>query len=178
MSELVTAARPYARAVFELASADKRLPEWSDALELIAGIAMHAEMIPVLDNPALTRQQKSDVIIAVAGDQLDQQAQNLLKVMAENDRLMLLPEVAALYEKMRADAEGSVEAELISAYEVTPEQQQSIADSLKKRLGRDVRLDVQIDKDLLGGVIVKAGDLVIDGSIKGRLEQLTSALSR
>ena len=178
MSELVTAARPYARAVFELASADKRLAEWSDALELIVDICTHAEMIPVLDNPALTRQQKAEVMISVAGDKIDQQAQNLLRVMAENDRLILLPEVAALYEQMRADAEGSVEAELISAYEVTAEQQKSIADSLKKRLGRDVRLDVKIDKDLLGGVIVRAGDLVIDGSIKGRLEQLTSVLSR
>lgn len=178
MSELVTAARPYARAVFEMASADKRLAEWSDALELIVGISTHADMIPVLDNPALTRQQKSDVMIAIAGDKLDQQAQNLLRVMAENGRLVLLPEVSVLYEQMRAEAEGSVEAELISAYEVTPEQQKSIADSLKKRLGRDVRLDVQIDKDLLGGVIVRAGDLVIDGSIKGRLEQLTTVLSR
>ena len=178
MSELITAARPYARAVFELAQSDKTLAKWSDALASINSIVGLPDMHQALENPGLTKQQKAELLIEAAGDALDKSGQNLVKTMAENDRLVLLPEVAALFEQMRAEDEGSVEAEIISAYEVTEAQQKSIAKSLKKRLGRDVKLKVEIDRDLLGGIIVKAGDLVIDGSVRGRLEQLTSKLAR
>ena len=178
MSELITAARPYARAVFELAQSDKSLQKWSDALAAVTSIASMPDMSRALENPGLTKQQKAGLLIEATGDALDKQAQNLIKTMAENDRLVLLPELIALFEQMRSEAEGSIEAEVISAYEVTEAQQQTIAKSLKKRLGREVKIKVEIDQDLLGGVIVKAGDLVIDGSVRGRLEKLTSALAR
>lgn len=178
MSELITAARPYARAVFEMAQSEKTLAKWSEALAQITSICEISDMQMALENPGLTKQQKAELLIEAAGDTLDQPAQNLLRTMAENDRLVLLAEVTTLFEQMRAEAEGSIEAELISAYEVSEAQQKTIAESLKKRLGRDVKLDMKIDKDLLGGVIIKAGDLVIDGSIRGRLEQLTNTLSR
>lgn len=178
MSEFITVARPYARAIFELAAAEKTLPKWSDTLALVSELVAVPDMRQALENPALTKQQKADLLIEAAGDALDEQAKNLLRTMAENSRLLLLPEVAALYEQMRSEAEGTIEAEVVSAHALSPEQQEKIVDSLKRRLGRDVRLRIEIDEDLLGGAIVKAGDLVIDGSVRGRLEQLASTLTR
>jgi F-type H+-transporting ATPase subunit delta len=178
MSDLITIARPYARAVFETAAEAKSRSAWSKALELLTALVSHTDVRAALDNPALTKTQKADLLIETVKDSLSPEAQNLLRVMADNGRLALIPEVTALYEQMCAADEGSIEAELTSAFEISDEQQKTIAASLKKRLGRDVRLNVRIDPELLGGVIVRAGDLVIDGSIRGRLEKLTGALAR
>jgi F-type H+-transporting ATPase subunit delta len=178
MSEITTAARPYARAAFEVAKEKGTLQVWSDQLAFMAAVANDPQMRAVLDSPALTRSQRADLMISVCGDHIDDQAKNLVKLLAENGRLAVLPEIAALYEVMRAEAEGSVDAEVISAQDVSDAQLAKIAEALKGRLGREVKLTTRIDDSLIGGAIVRAGDLVIDGSIRGRLAKLAAALSR
>jgi len=178
MSELITASRPYARAIFELAEANKDEDKWSQQLTFMAAVAVDTSMIEALDNPKLSKQQTAELFIKVCDPHLDKQGINLTKLLAENDRLVLLPEITTLYEKLRSEAEGSIDAEVISAFEVSDEQQKAIVKSLKKRLGRDVKLTTRIDTSLMGGAIIRAGDLVIDGSLQGRLTKIGTTLSR
>ena len=178
MSELITAARPYARAVFELGQADSELDKWTEQLSFMATIMADPEMSQVLDNPKLTKAEQAGMFVHVCGDKIGVKATNLVKLLADNDKLSLLPEIAALYEQFKTDHEGLVEAEVVSALEISADQEQAIASSLKKRLGRDVHITTRIDKSLMGGAIIRAGDLVIDGSLKGRLAKVTTALSR
>lgn len=178
MSELVTAARPYARAVFELAQSENTIDKWSENLGFMTVIVSDSDMTALLDNPKLSKQETGDLLASVCGDDIDGHATNLIKLLAENDRLTLIPEISALFEHFRASGAGMIEAEVVSAQEISDEQQAKIADSLKKRLGQEVKLTTRIDESLLGGAIIRAGDLVIDGSLKGRLAKITTAMSR
>ena len=176
MAEKTTVARPYAQAVFALAQEQSDLKGWSDTLQLLAQIVSDAEMAAMLDNPKVTVEQTTDVITAVCGDNINESGKNLVKVLAENDRLELLPEISTLYEVERASVEGTVNAVVTSATELNDAQKQKIADALKSRLGRDVSLECDIDESLLGGAIIRAGDVVIDGSVIGKLNKLTNQL--
>ncbi len=178
MADITTAARPYARAVFELAKEQKRFDQWSDMLTFMAAVAHDPTMRALLESPKLSRDQASEVFISVCQEHIDEQGQNVIKLMAENRRLALFPEVAAIYEHMRADAEGKIEAVVTSAEALTEDQTNAIVVSLKKRLGREVSLSARTDPSLLGGAVIRAGDLVIDGSIRGKLEKLATVLSR
>jgi len=178
MSELITVSRPYARAVFELATSNKDEEKWSEQLDFMAAVASDEVMIDELDNPRLSKQQAAELFVQVCDQHLNEQGINLTKLLAENGRLVLLPEIATLYEELRSEAEGSISAEVISAFEVTDEQLKGIAESLKKRLGCDVKLTTRIDESLMGGAIIRAGDLVIDGTLQGRLRKINSTLSR
>ena len=177
MSELTTTARPYARAVFELASESKTLAEWSTALAFMGAVSANDDVRAVLDNPKLTRQDTADVFVQLCDEKLDDKAVNLVKQLAENSRLSILPEIASLYEALKDEAEGAIEAHVTSAKKLTKKEQEAIAKALKKRLGRRVKITTKIDKSILGGAIIRAGDLVIDGSIQGRLRSMTQALS-
>ena len=177
MSELTTAARPYARAAFDLASQQGALDKWSDMLGVCAAVAHDSAMHTALDNPSLNKQQSAQLFNQVCGENIDQQGQNFIRLLSENDRLELLPEIAALFQHYRAQSEGTVDAELISALEVSEDQVSKIAASLAKRLGKKVSLSTRIDSSLIGGAIIKAGDMVIDGSVRGRLEKLSSTLA-
>jgi F-type H+-transporting ATPase subunit delta len=117
------------------------------------------------------------VFLDVCGEHIDDQARNLVRVLAENRRLDVLPAIAALYERLRAEAEGAVEAELISAVPVKDAHRDKIAQALGRRLGREVKLTCTEDKSLLGGAVLRAGDLVIDGSVKGKLARLAGTMS-
>jgi F-type H+-transporting ATPase subunit delta len=178
MSELITVARPYARAGFELAREDDRFQPWSDMLAYMGAVARDPTLHAVLDSPRLSTDQVADLFISVCGEQIDEQGASLVRLMAENRRLAALPEVAALFEQYRASAEGKVEVELISAQELDPKHRDAIIAALKQRLGRDIDLSTRTDPSLLGGAIIRAGDLVIDGSIRGRLNRLAVTLSR
>lgn len=178
MSELSTAARPYAKAVFELATEEGSLQQWSEALSNLELIISDEGLEKVIDNPKITREQLADLVNGVAGDALDDKAQNLVKLLAENDRLTVVPELRAIFERLASESEGSVDATVVSAMELDDAQQAKLAASLAKKLGKEVKLHCSVDESLMGGVIVKAGDLVIDGSLKGRLEKMTSQLSR
>ena len=176
MSELTTAARPYARAAFDIANSRGEQQKWSDMLAYMSAVAHDTTMIAVLDSPRLSQNQSAEMFISVCEEQIDQRGKNFIKLLAENDRIKLLPEITALYEHYRAEAEGTIDAEVISAQEVSESQLSKIAASLKTRLGKEVRLTSTIDTSLIGGAIIRAGDLVIDGSVSGRLEKLSTTL--
>lgn len=177
MSELTTAARPYARAAFQVAANNDAVDQWSDMLHFCAAVAHNTTMKAILDSPRLSWQQAADLFQQVCAEQLDQRGNNFIKLLAEKGRLTLLPEIAALYQHYRAQDQGTVDAELISAQEVGAEQVNAIANSLSKRLGKKVSLSSRIDPALIGGAIIRAGDIVIDGSLRGRLEKLSTALA-
>ena len=176
MSELTTAARPYARAAFDVASANGEQQQWTQMLVLMAQTAHDPGMRALLDSPRLS-QQSADLFISVCEAHISLQGKNFIKLLAENNRLPLLPEIAALYEHYRAEAEGSIDAEVIAARDVSADRLQKIAAALKQRLGKEVRATSRIDASLIGGAIVRAGDLVIDGSVRGRLDKLSAALT-
>jgi F-type H+-transporting ATPase subunit delta len=178
MSELTTAARPYANAVYQIASQAAKLAQWSSALSLMAAVVVDATMTAKLSSPQLGKTQKGELLLAVVGDRLDAEQKNMVLLMAENNRLTLFPTVAELYEEYRAEAEGQIDAVVTSAFPLTDEQSASIATALKNKTGRDVTITATTDASLIGGVIIKAGDIIIDGSMKTRLAALASTLSR
>lgn len=177
MSDLITAARPYARAVFELAQSESAHASWSDALALMSVLVAHDDVRTMLDSPRLGADKKAQLLIDVCEGKLKATQQNLLRTLAENGRFALLPDIAALYEMMRAEAESKVEATVKSAHPLSAEQQQGIIAALKKKLGREVTLVTETDTTLIGGVVIRAGDLVIDGSAQAKLATLSQALS-
>jgi len=178
MAEYTTSARPYARAVYVQATETASVASWGDALSLMAAVASDASMQEILDKPQLSKEQKGELMLKVLSDKLNQQQQNLVRLMAENGRLRALPEVAHQFEIYRAEAEGKVEAEVISAFALTSEQERAITEMLKSKLGRDVSITTSTDESLIGGVVIKAGDTIIDGSMKSQLESLAITLGR
>ena len=177
MSEFTTAARPYAKAAFEAAQAESKQAEWSDALQFIDAVVCNDDFVAVIDNPSMGAEAKGDILVDICGDKLSETQKNFIKVMAENSRLMLMPEIVVLYEALRATAENTVEATAIAAYALSDAQVQSMTDALKKKLGCDVTLTTEVDSSLIGGVIIRAGDLVIDGSTQAKIGSLTQAVS-
>jgi F-type H+-transporting ATPase subunit delta len=177
MAENITIARPYAQAIFSTAQEQGDLSGWSDMVQFAAAVVSDPEMAALIDSPRFDKGQVAEIIIDVCGKKLNDAGRNMIRVLADNDRLEVLPEVAELYEAQRAAVEGTVVAEVISATELNKSQQKSIAEALKKRLGRDVTLECKTDESLLGGAIIRAGDVVIDGSVVGKLEKLASALA-
>lgn len=178
MSDISTLARPYARAVFETARAKASQPTWSEALALMSIVASDPTMKEVLDNPKMTKAQKGEVFAGVCEGKIDDAAKNLIALLAENSRLSICPSIAEQYELLRSADEGVVEAEVISAMPLDSDQESVLKESLKKKLGSDVTLTTKVDESLIGGVIVKAGDMVIDGSIRSQIASLTNALNR
>jgi F-type H+-transporting ATPase subunit delta len=176
MAEKSTVARPYALAAFELAREKSELAKWSEMLQFAALVASDETMQQYIGNPHVTRDTLSKLFINVCSDQLTDMGKNFIKVLIDNHRLDVLPEIAMLYEQHRAEAERTIDAEVISAFPLSESQQAMLADKLKQRLGRDVNLIARVDANLVGGAIVRAGDLVIDGSINGQIDKLAHAL--
>jgi F-type H+-transporting ATPase subunit delta len=177
MSDTTTQARPYARAVFKLAQEQGDLKGWSGRLGLMALVAADPTMLALVQSPRVNAAQLAELFAGICGKELGGEGQNLVRLLADNDRLAALPEIAALYEIDRAEAEGTVEAELVSAQPVDEAQQNKIRDALKARLNREVSLTSRIDPELLGGAVIRAGDMVIDGSVRGRLNKLAGILN-
>ena len=177
MAELSTLARPYARAAFEYAADANDLSQWSEQLATAAAVAATDKMASVLASPSLTTGQQAEQFLTVCGDALNDKAQNFVKALAENKRIALLPEIAALFDQFKANREKSVDVEVSSAFELDDAIQQKLAAGLKKNLERDVNLQTVIDKDLLAGVVIRAADVVIDGSVRGRLNKLAEAMN-
>ena len=176
MAELTTLARPYAKAAFEYAQAQQQLANWSAMLGLAAAVAQDATMQQVLKAPRLTSTEKATTFVEVCGDKFDAQARNFLNIVSENNRMELLPEIAGLFELYKAEQEKSVDVDVTSAFALSDEQQDKLAKVLSARLGREVRLHAAEDASLIGGVVIRAGDLVIDGSVRGKLAKLAEAL--
>ncbi len=177
MAEISTVARPYAQAVFKLAQEAGDYARWTDALTAASTIARDPTMLALIQSPRAESKQLAELFIGVAGDHFDPQAQNFIRLLAENHRLALLPVITELYEVMRAEAEGVLDAEIVSALPIATDQQDRIAAALKARLGREISLTATTDPELLGGAVIRAGDMVIDGSVRGRLHKLAGALT-
>jgi F-type H+-transporting ATPase subunit delta len=174
--DITTIARPYAAAVFERAQETGQVAGWSDALGLLATIGADPDMARQIGNPNVPRETVRDIVLQVAGDTLPPEAANLVRLLARNDRLALLPELAVLFEAMRTAQQGLRAVQVRSAFALTKAEQQVLADALSARLGGSVELTVEQDKTLIGGVEIRVGDLVIDGSIRGKLEKLATEL--
>lgn len=174
MSQALTLARPYARAAFNAARDEGRVAAWSQALGFAAQAAADPRAQAVLKNPQLTAQQAAQLLVLDANDAT---FSRFVSMLAENRRLVLLPEIAGLFEQLRADAERVIKARVRSATLLGDADLQSIRDGLRRRFGRDVELQAELDPSLIGGAIIDAGDVVIDGSIRGKLERLQSALA-
>jgi F-type H+-transporting ATPase subunit delta len=169
MADQSTIARPYAKALFDVANADQKLGSWSDALNAAAAVLGDANAKRVLGNPALDQGKRADLLDTA-------QVKALLALLAENDRLAVLPEIAAQFDALKAEAENKVKAKLVSATAVDAAVAARVKQALEKRLGREVELTLEVDPSLIGGAIVRAEDMVIDGSVRTRLEQLARAM--
>ncbi|AOR63149.1 F0F1 ATP synthase subunit delta [Pectobacterium wasabiae] len=175
MSEFVTVARPYAKAAFDFAVENQALDRWQNMLAFSAEVARNEQIAELLSG-AVAPIELSKTFIAVCGDQLDEAGQNLIKVMAENGRLPVLTEVLEQFIQLRAALESTVDVDVISANTLNEQQLSKIAVAMEKRLSRKVKLNCKIDKSVMAGVVIRAGDMVIDGSIRGRLERLADVL--
>ena len=177
MAERQTLARPYAEAVFKLAQEQDRLKPWSDALGFIAAVLADDGMRAVLDRPEIENNRLVALMKDICGEHLDEQAENLLWVLLENNRLSLFAEIVSLFELLKADAEHTVEVEVLSAFALDANQEKAITVAMKKKLGCAVTLQLKEDASLMGGIVIRAGDLVIDGSVKGYLGELATHLT-
>jgi F-type H+-transporting ATPase subunit delta len=176
VAERATIARPYAKAAFEYARDAKALAEWSRGLKAAAEIVADPRVAALTKSPQWSAADVVSLITDVAGDKLDPAMQNFVRVLAENHRLLLLPEIAAHYEALRSAVENTVDVEVISAVPLDAAQADKLERALSTRLKRRVRMQNSVDAELLGGAVVRAGDLVIDGSLKGRLQRLATEL--
>lgn len=175
MSEYITVARPYAKAAFDFAVEQQNLDGWQQMLAFAAEVSRDKNIIDLLSSAAAA-DTLADMFITVCGDQLDKYGQNLIRVMAENKRLVALPDVLALFIQYRAEKESTIDVDVTSANELSQEQLAKMTAALEKRLSRKVILNCKIDKSVMAGVIIRAGDMVIDGSIRGRLQRLADTL--
>ncbi|MBQ4789585.1 F0F1 ATP synthase subunit delta [Pectobacterium versatile] len=175
MSEFVTVARPYAKAAFDFAVENQALDRWQNMLAFSAEVARNEQIAELLSG-AVAPIELAKTFIAVCGDQLDEVGQNLIRVMAENGRLPVLTEVLEQFIQLRAALESTVDVDVISANTLNEQQLSKIAAAMEKRLSRKVKLNCKIDKSVMAGVVIRAGDMVIDGSIRGRLERLADVL--
>ena len=177
MSEALTTARPYAQAAFEEAQKLSDLKGWSEVLLALAGAVTYPEIHNLVSSPRIVKVQLAGLLGDVVGGKLKPQQSNFIKLLAENQRLLLLPEIASIFEVFKSEAEKSVDVEVDSAFELSAAQQDKIVSSLKKRMGREIKLTCNINKELLGGVVIRAGDKVIDGSARTRLSEMATALA-
>jgi F-type H+-transporting ATPase subunit delta len=177
MAERVTIARPYAKAMFAMARDAKRLPQWSQGLGVAAAVSADERVKPLFGNPHVSPEQLVELMASVGGEALDGDMRTMFMVLAANHRLSFLPEIAGLYEKMRSDYERVLDVTLTSAVELSAEQRERFAAALRKRFERDVRLHTEVDSSLLGGAMLRADDLMIDGSVQGGLAQLATQVA-
>ncbi|HEX4243036.1 MAG TPA: F0F1 ATP synthase subunit delta [Steroidobacteraceae bacterium] len=177
MAERATIARPYSKAAFGAASDARDLAGWSEGLKRLAAIVADERVAALIGNPEVTRTDVAALVTDVGGASFGDGLRNFVAVLADNHRLALLPEIAAQYEELRAEAENSIDVEVTSAMPLDAVQTEKLKSALAARFKRQVRMHNAVDSTLLGGAIVRAGDTVIDGSLKGRLQRLATNLA-
>ncbi len=175
MSELTTVARPYAKAAFDFAVEKDAVAKWQEMLAFAGAVAANDDMHQLLSG-AVAADTLADIFNNVCGEQLDEHGQNLVKVLAENKRLAALPEISTLFDAFKADYDKEIEVDVTSASTLTDAQQNELVESLEKRLARKVKLNCNVDPALIAGMVLHAGDTVIDGSVKSKLNRLADAL--
>ncbi len=171
-----TLARPYAKAAFEFASAAGRIDAWSGMLSLAAVAVDVPQVAVLLKNPRLTSESKVKTLVQLFGSDIDEAFRNFVSTLGENDRLDVLPMIRELFEELKAEAEKTLDVEVQTAFELTPAQLQTLAAALSKRLDRTVNPQQVVNPALIGGVVIRAGDVVVDGSVRGKLSQLAESL--
>lgn len=174
--EATTIARPYAEAVFNRAVEAGDLETWSDMLGLLAAVVKDPAMSGLIANPKLDKAQVADIMFDVCGDQLSNEGRNLVRLLVENGRLNVLADIAGMFDELKNQHQGALDVHVTSAYAMDAAQEQQLAEALKKKLGRDINISSDQDPELIGGVKVRAGDLVIDGSVQGQLSKLANVL--
>ncbi len=178
MIEPTTLARPYARAAFEHARAAGDLAVWQTALSELAAITTEPKVAAAMRDPNQTAAQRAATLSGLAGDAVPLPVANLLAIMADNGRLSLLPEVAMLFDQLKQAVESTVAVHVTSAYPLSDAETQQLADMMQKKLVRSITLTSETDPSLLGGALIRADDLVIDGSVRGRLNKLSGTLTQ
>ncbi|MCG6886984.1 MAG: F0F1 ATP synthase subunit delta [Proteobacteria bacterium] len=176
MAEKSTIARPYAQAAFDLAQEAGDLKGWSDMLQTIAAVTANKDVQALIGNPDVDDHTLSEIIVDICGGTLIDKGKNFIRVLAANKRLNVMFEIAEQYEHQRAEAERTIEAIVTSAFPISKAQQKQLINALKERLGREVTLVTKTDDSIIGGAVVRAGDLVIDASITSQLEKLANTL--
>ena len=176
MSDLATLARPYAEAVFKRAKEANATDEWSEMLAFVALAMQDNQLIALVRNPKVANDRIVKLIQEISKGMLNKEGTNFVKLLVQNDRLLLAPQIASLYEGYKAEAEGYVDVNVSSAFALTKTEQKTLVASLEKKLNKTVRLNADVDKTLIGGFLARAGDIVIDGSLKGQLRQLAKRL--
>ncbi len=177
MAELNTIARPYTKAAFEYALSKGCLDKWSAMLSFTAMVVNDNEMKRVLVTPSLSAEQKAELIIAVASKTMDTAGKNFIHLLAENGRLPLLVLISTQFDQLKADHEKSIDVDLTTAYELDQKLVDKLSKALCSKLGREVKVTPKVDQSIIGGVILRANDLVIDDSVRAKLAKLAVAMN-
>lgn len=175
MSDLTNIARPYAKAAFDFAVEQNALATWLEMLVFAAEVAKNDQVAALLRTTGIAEEQ-ANLFIQVCGEQLNAHGQNFIKLMAENHRLLALPDVLAAFIEHKAQYEKEITVDVTSASVLNAAQQDKLIAALSKRLQRKVKLNCSVNPDVVGGMLIRAGDMVIDGSVRGKLDRLATAL--
>jgi len=175
MSELTTVARPYAKAAFDYAVEANAIENWYEMLIFAAEVSKNETITNYLSGGASV-EQAQELFLNVCGEQLNSNGQNFVKVLAENERLLVLPQVVQQFGELKAEYDKEVTVEVKAAVELSADQQASISAALEKRLARKVKLNCSVDASVVSGLVIKAGDMVIDGSVRGKLNRLATTM--
>jgi F-type H+-transporting ATPase subunit delta len=178
MAELATLARPYANAVFAVAKQSGELDRWSRMLEFLSVAAADSKMRSLLDAPEIGEEQKARQLIDICGDELNDRAKQFVRVLAGNRRLDLVGDIAELFEDLRAEEQQMLDVRVMSAFPLSDEESEQLRTALARRFDKEIQLTSDVDRSLIGGVLIRAGDVVIDGSVRGKLAKLQEMLQR
>jgi F-type H+-transporting ATPase subunit delta len=176
MSEQVTVARPYAEAAFSLARGENALPQWSEMLGVLSNVASDPAVHEALDNPGLDNAAKEALLLGLCGDDLDVEGRSFVSVLIESNRIGVLPDIKRLFDTLKDGAEGVARAQIVSAFPVDDAQLRTLKTALEKRFGKKIEATVSVDPELIGGARVTVGDTVIDASVRGELQLMSSQL--
>jgi F-type H+-transporting ATPase subunit delta len=178
MAELVTIARPYAEAIFALAKERDELSKWSDMLTLLVTVFDDPRIQAAIANPKVTKADIERLILAVCGEQIDANARNFIQLLVENGRLSAVAEIRRLFDLLKSEDEGIVEAQISSAFPLDGQELEKIVSLLSKRYQKNISPTVDVDSDLIGGITIQVGDKVWDASVRGRLQEMATALTK
>lgn len=177
MLERATIARPYARAAFEYAREAGAIEQWSAMLSLLANIVSDPQMQYLLHNPKVTGEQLEEIILGIGDKGFAETGRNFIRILIESERLEYAPDITGMFEARVAEAEGRLDVEVVSAYDLDDNQKQAISGAMAKRHDKKIGISSRVEETLIGGAIIRAGDSVIDASIRGRLTQLKNELT-
>ncbi|HHH39833.1 MAG TPA: F0F1 ATP synthase subunit delta [Sedimenticola sp.] len=174
--EAKTVARPYAEAVAERAREQDNFDHWSETLAFLTTVVKEPAMARLIRDPLFPRDDLERLMLDLGAERLDAEGRNLVRLLVQNGRLAVLPEIFEIYEQLKADEQQVLKVQVHSAYAVKPAQEKQIAAALKARLGREIVISSEKHPELIGGLVIRAGDLVIDGSVRGKLQRLANEL--